>query len=684
MNKLLLVDDEPNILKALKRLFTQEDYYILTASNAKEALLMLKKELIPVIISDQRMPDITGTEFLQEVKKLYPYTKRIVLSSYTDFETLKDAINAGAIYKFVNKPWDEQYLLAIVREAFETYHQENMNLHGKKLLEESLEAIMIVDENSIVKHINPLFMTLTGFDEQDVIGTNFKLLTNDSQNPTVDVIYESLAQDGHWSGEAIGLKKNGDTFVMQLSIVKDEKAREAYLTYLFIDISEQKNNEKKIMELLYVDRLTGLQNRFVFIKNLHEYIKISGDDLTKMYVGYINIDRFRMINDSIGRRTGDEVLQYVANLLRSVIAQEQNIARSSDDAFIVLLTEKDYGHSIDDFLEALIKKIKEPVKIQGSTLYLSASIGVSTCTHGENAIEQVMQQAHLALQESRKLGGDNYQKFDEKLAKPMETQLNLVTQLHHALDNHEFKIFYQPIICPVDHKIISIEALLRWQHPTIGLIPPIKFLPLCESTGLIIPLGEWILRTACEQLTAWHKLGFQDLSVAINLSPRQFNHVGLLDLIINAIADFNINPAHLEIEITEGLLMQNMEQNSQLLKHLRGLGIQLALDDFGTGYSSLSYLKNLPFNILKIDKSFIDDIDISSDGENIIRTIVALGKSLHMTLIAEGVEKQEQLDFLKEAECDLIQGYFYSKPVPPLELTQLLFKYAAKDSSQEK
>lgn len=555
---ILLVDDEINVLKALKRLFSESNYTVLTALSAKDGLQLLAQHPVQIIITDQRMPNMTGSEFLKKAKELFPDTVRMILSGYADFDAIKDAINEGAIYKFINKPWDDEQLVQYVNEAFQL-----------------------------------------------------------------------------WKGH---------------KIAQEQEA------------------------LVHMDNLTHLQDRFSFNEALYLAITKARKENVGFAVIYIDIDRFSNVNNLLGQAEGDKALKLVAERLNNFSNRSAAISRLGNDEFALLITDKQLFKEIDKLLVELMRDLKGPMKINATDLYFTYSIGVSCYPQDGDNPNLLMKKANHAVQYCIELGGDNYHIYQQKLDKVPVNQLILEADLHKALIKNEFILHYQPIFDPTVNKIKSVEALLRWQHPTLGLIYPGKFLSLCETTGLIVPIGEWILRQVCYQIKKWYEMGFNTLCVAVNLSTRQFNHPGLLDIIIELLEETKIPPSALELEITESLIMQNVETNIPLLKSLRALGVQLALDDFGTGYSSLSYLKNFPFNILKVDKSFIDDVTSAEGSAAIVNAIIEMGKKLGLTIIAEGVENQEQLNFLKLHKCDLIQGYYYSKPIPEAELTQLLYK----------
>ena len=556
---ILLVDDEAYILQSLKRLLSDEGYSVLTANSGPEGMELLKKNTIEVVISDQRMPLMKGSEFLKKVKELYPETRRMILSSYVDFDAVKEAINEGAIYKFISKPWQDNILLRYVRDAFETR------------------------VNKIETHSMP---------------------------------------------------------------------------------SEQ----------AFRDPLTDLSNRFSFYESLWQLIGRINPDHNYFTIVYFDIDRFSNFNALYGQKKCDKILKLLAKRLKKLIKIEKNLARLGNDEFAVIITEAKELSDLSSMIKKIFSVIKQPIYIDNKKHHLSVSMGVcSYPEHGESA-DQLLRHACKALLQSQKLGGDNYQLYEPSIDQLGEELLFLEEELYEALEKKQFIIYYQPIYNMDKTKLVSVEALIRWQHPKYGLLLPNKFLNFCEETNLIIPIGAWVLRTACQQIKLWHGLGFPELVLAVNFSVRQFYHPGLLDLIIDVLETTIFPPSCLELEITETLIMQNPDKVVSLLNILRKLGVLLALDDFGTGYSSLSYLRKFPFTHLKIDRSFITDMVLGGDGIAIVKAIISLGKILGLKIIAEGVETEEQVAVLKGNHCDFIQGFLYGRPLPAKEIEQLLIE----------
>ena len=557
---ILLVDDEEASLESLQRLLSDEGYCVLTARCDSDGIVLLKNHDIQVVISDHQRQRKDGPKFLTKVKELYPHIICMILSSYNNFDAMKEAINEGGIYKFISKPWEDNVLLQCVHDAF-------------------------------VKYIN-----------------------------------------------------------------------------------SNKNNQKAV-NYVARDLLTHLQNRFSLYESLWKIISDVQEKKASFYIVMIDIDRFSHINERLGQEYGNQVLQQFAKRLNKFTKVEQNLARMGNDEFVLIVTANEDLTNLITYIQQLVSMTKKPMIINGIKQYLTVSIGISRYPeHGESA-EILMEHARVALLYCKALGGDQYRIYETYMNKINENTLDLEVDLYQALEKKQFVLYYQPIYTIDKAEIAGVEALIRWQNPQQGLLLPRDFLNFCEETNLIIPIGEWVLRTACQQIKLWHGLGFPTIRLSVNLSARQLYHPGLYDLIIDILRRTQLSPEHLELEITETLIMENTDRVIPLLNSLRDLGIHLSLDDFGTGYSSLSYLRKFPFTSLKIDQSFVSELCVSKTGGAIVETIISLGKLLGMRVIAEGVETAAQLAVLQETHCDLIQGFLYSRPLPEKDILQLLLNH---------
>jgi diguanylate cyclase (GGDEF)-like protein len=585
---ILLVDDEEDISSALVRLLRQDGYTILRATSGYEGLELLAQHQVGVIVSDQRMPEMTGVEFLTRVNELYPNTIRMVLSGYADLNSVTEAINQGAIYKFLTKPWDNESLRASVLDAFVHYE---MQLKKEKL---ALE----------------------------IQGANTTL---------------------------------------------------ANLSLELANLLEQK--DKQIERITHYDSLTGLPNRALFFDRLTQGLAHAQHNSGLAAVMLVDIDRFKQVNDSYGHPVGDQLLKTMAERMASHVRVGDSVARIEGDEFGFILANIRDVHDAGDVAQKLLDSFaRDALSVDEDDLYIAASIGISIYPFDGNNPKDLIRNADAALHHAKSEGKNHFQYYATEMNASAWKRLKLETDLRRALERDEFVLHYQPKINLADGKIIGMEALLRWQSQERGLVSPGEFIPLLEETGLILPVGDWVLRAACQQARAWQLLGLPETRIAVNLSALQFRQIDLAGIILNIFKEHGLEPSlgTLELELTESLLMKNTEGTIATLRRLHDYGIQLSIDDFGTGYSSLSYLKRFPISSLKIDQSFVRDISKKGDDAAIVGAIIALGHSLGLNVIAEGVETEEQLEYLRLMKCDEMQGYLFSHPVPAEEMTRLL------------
>jgi diguanylate cyclase len=442
------------------------------------------------------------------------------------------------------------------------------------------------------------------------------------------------------------------------------------------EVKERKRSEERIEYLAYHDSLTSLPNRTLFGKILNHGISQARRRTKELAVLFIDLDRFKNINDTLGHEAGDALLQEVAKRLKQCLRDSDTVARLGGDEFVVLLEELSDQKHVSLVAHKILTTLVKPFVTLGQEFHVTASIGISTYPTDGDDEKSLMKNADIAMYRAKEEGKNNFQFYSDELNVHSFERLAMESNLRRALERNEFQLHYQPKVDLRTGRITGVEALLRWLHPDLGIVAPAQFIPMAEETGLIVPIGIWVLRTACAQQMAWQDKGLQPLSVAVNLSARQFSDEHLLKDITSIVEESGIDPALLELEITESMLMHNVEKAIRTLNALDNMGIQLAIDDFGTGYSSLSTLKRFPINTIKVDRSFVRDLPGGADDKSIIDAIIAMGRTLSMTVIAEGVETKEQADYLREHACDEFQGFYFKKPMPADQLTRLLQKPA--------
>jgi len=677
---LLIVDDEENILKALARLLRREGYRILTANSAQVGLQLLEYNDVNVIISDQRMPHMTGVEFLSRVKDLYPDTMRIVLSAYSDFSAVTDAINKGAIYKFFTKPWDDGLMRTNIKEAFHRSELMWKNNQLTRVFESTIEGIMITSTQGIIQSVNPAFTEITGYEADEAIGHTPRILHSGRQDKMFyEDMWQSLGETGQWQGEIWNRRKNGEVYPEWLSItaIHDGSGKTSQYVSLFNDITEQKENEARIAHQAYHDALTDLPNRLLFHDRLDVALAHARRNNKMLAVMFLDLDRFKNINDSLGHFAGDCLLQGVAERLTHCVRQEDTVARMGGDEFTILLSHIPQIDNAAGVAKKILDTFKQPVNIEGRELFITVSIGISVYPDDAQQADLLMKNADTAMYRAKECGRNNHQFYSPTMNARALERLTLENRLHTALEHDEFQLYYQPQMDLRNGRIIGMEALLRWSTEEWGWVSPMDFIPLLEETGLILPVGEWVLQQACAQNSAWQAAGYTPLRIAVNLSARQFGQQNLVERLETVLAKTGLAAQYLELEITESIMMDAVSAKLEVLGELKDAGLQLAVDDFGTGYSSLSYLKRFPVNTIKIDQSFVRDMTRDPADAAIVATVITLAHNLKHKVIAEGVETEEQLEMLRQLKCDEIQGYLISRPLPAVEVPQWLDNQAS-------
>ncbi len=671
---LLLVDDEQNIQSALRRTLKQDGYTIHCAGSGADALAVLANHKIHVILSDQRMPEMSGSELFGEVSLRFPETIRIVLSGYADFSAVSDAINQGSIYKFLTKPWNDSLLRGHVLEAFQRYELSWHNRQLTGIFNSTMEGIMITNKDGIIQTVNPAFSAITGYTKNEALGLTPRFLRSDKEPAErYQQMWHSLNTQGSWQGELWNQRKNGEVYPqwMSISSLPGGDDQEQYVA-LFVDISEQKRREACIEHQAYHDALTSLPNRRLFHDRLEQALVQAERNACSLAVLFIDLDRFKLINDTLGHTIGDQLLQAVATRLSETIRREDTVARLGGDEFTVLLPRIDKRQDAQRTVQKIIAAFQQPFTIAGQNLHISLSVGIALFPGDGETPERLMKNADSAMYRTKSDGRNGYHFYTQKMNTGAKRQLMLENDLHTALARNELVPFYQLQQDAAQHKVTGMEVLLRWQHPQHGTVMPGEFIGLAEESGLIVPIGRWVLEQACQQAKAWLDAGYGDFTLAVNLSARQLQQPDLLQIVQQILQRTGLPAQNLELEITENLLLNDTERNIALLHRLHDLGIRLALDDFGTGYSSLSYLKKFPFDLLKIDQSFVRGLPDNQEDAALVDTIITMGHKLGMQVIAEGVETREQRAFLQRLGCDLIQGYLISKPLPAAQAEKLL------------
>lgn len=648
-------------------------------------------------------------EWSDEVYRILGYEPQELKADYDTFlarlhpedrESVVNAVNEALI---MGKKYDIEHRVVRPDGVERTVHEQGEVLHGNdskplrmigtvqditelkksqfdlrladNVFKNSMEAILVSDKDNRILRVNGAFIGITGFMPADVIGKRPQEVLSSGKHDKefYKQLWATLLSTGYWEGEIWDRRKSGEIFPARhnISVVKNENDEIVQHISIFNDITHEKRAKERIETLAHYDQLTRLPNRMLFNDRLEHAIQRATRDPHQVGLMFIDLDRFKNVNDTLGHHAGDRLLQIVAERLKECVREEDTVARLGGDEFTIILEKLTNAEDAAVVADKILKSITKKMNLDGHDVVVGGSIGVSVFPDDGDDAESILKNADIAMYRAKEQGRNQYQFYTSALAKAAEGRFHIERELHAALENQELVLHYQPQVNAAQGRMTGMEALLRWHHPDKGVIPPLDFIPLAEETGLILPISNWVLLTACRQARNWHDVYKEPFKMAVNVSAYQMTHGDIVAEVDKALTDTGLSAQYLELEITESFLMENPQEGLAKLSQLRRMGVTLAIDDFGTGYSSLSYLKNLDVDRFKIDRSFVMDVPGKGDDEAIVETIVAMSKTLGLKVIAEGVEQQEQVEFLFKRGCADIQGYYYSKPLTANELEKL-------------
>ena len=569
--------------------------------------------------------------------------------------------------------------LAYVHELKQALHESDLalscsrrNLYlAEQVIESSLEGVMVTDAQGRIVSVNPAFTRLTGYSAAEVLGRSPALLSSGRQSPAFYLrMWEALQTEGKWQGEIWNRRKSGEIYpeLLHITSIRDPKGQLTHYAALFTDISLLKETEARIRDLAYYDPLTGLPNRRLLEDRLLVELSHAARTSTQLAVMFVDLDRFKRINDSLGHEVGDRVLVELARRIRSCLRDDDTVARMGGDEFVVILGRLAQVDDAAATARRIVAALRSPIVIDTRELVVTTSVGISIYPDDSQDASTLIKNADIAMYRAKEEGRNSFQLYQPAMNARSLEHLALETALHSALKRDELLLHFQPLLRAADGVLVALEALLRWQHPDLGLIAPAEFIPLAEETGLIVPIGEWVLRQACSHHRLWREAGRAPIRMMVNISVRQFRQQGFVDMVARVLTETDMPATLLTLELTESMLMDDVDTSVLRMQELRALGLSLAIDDFGTGYSSLAYLKGFPIDELKIDRLFVRGIDRNARDAALVAAIVALGHSLGLRVVAEGVETQAHLDVLRKSGCDVAQGYHFSRPLAWTEL----------------
>lgn len=542
-------------------------------------------------------------------------------------------------------------------------------------IEQIADAVMITDSDGNIEYVNKAFEDMTYYSSDEVIGLNPRILKCYKQSKSFyQRMWHTILNGDVFSDVVINSRKDGKQYYEEKTITP-QKDIEGNITHFIStgkDVSERMEAQDRLHYLAHHDALTGLPNRELFQDRVDQVITRRQWHDRKIAILFLDLDRFKVINDTLGHDIGDRVLQEMSNRLSNLIREGDTVARMGGDEFAIILSDLASYNDVAPIANSIIDGTTEPFTLDGHELFVTTSIGISLFPRDSEDTQGLIKKADVAMYQAKATGKNNFQFYRKAHDSRASERLTLESNLRRALEKDEFFLEFQPQFGIAENNVTGIEALMRWKDSSSEIISPAHFIPLLEETGMILPVSQWVMLTACRQAKAWQENGFDAARVSINLSIRQFQKPGLVKEVEDILSSTGLAAGHLEFEVTENLLIENVKETSSILHELHELGVHLAIDDFGTGYSSMNYLKSLPFDKLKIDKSFIQDITLSKDAAAITTAIISLAHALEMDVIAEGVETEQQLEFLRNQNCDMVQGFLFSKPVAPEKVLEVV------------
>ncbi len=569
------------------------------------------------------------------------------------------------------------------------YQHENWARHLAEIelqklslvVEQNPAAVAVLDMRGAIEYANPKFCHALNYADEELFSRNLgQLLHTSVAGETYAEILAAVAAGSTWQGELRYQRRDGGSFYVAATFnrIEGRDGKSSQIIALLEDISDRVAYQERLFRQANFDKLTGLPNRELALDRLAQAINSAERHQRVLTALFVGLDRFKNINDTLGHCAGDTLLAETAQRLQKCVRDEDTVARLGGDEFLILLVNQHATNDATTVANKIIDVIAQPFYIEERELNVTASIGLTVYPDDGITAADLLRNADAALHIAKQQGHNSYHFFTAEMNTRALDRLNLETHLRHAIERNELSLHYQPLINLENGAVVGMEALVRWHNIELNNPPPDHFIPLAEETGLIIPIGQWVLREACRQAVAWQREGHAPLRVAVNISTRQFVGGSVVHAVEDALRESGLNPTLLELEITEGLLLNDAPLTRRSLERLKKLGTRLSLDDFGTGFSSLSYLQRYDFDVLKIDRGFIRDIESKPEAAGLVKTIIAMAHNLGMEVIGEGVETESQAEFIRDRECHIGQGYFYTKPLPAIEFSNWLKKYSAR------
>jgi diguanylate cyclase (GGDEF)-like protein/PAS domain S-box-containing protein len=695
LNILLIQGDEQNARAVRDALNSSSDRnfkveWVRTCLLGLERLTVLGKQHhdeiggISVVLVDLLLPDLAGMPIIDRLYTAAPQIPIVILCSSEDEAIAKAAMLRGAQDFLLKKRLDGYVLTKTLGAAIDRAAIAEALFNEQERAQVTLnsigDAVISTDVEGHITYLNVVAERLTGWPTAEAVGRPleqvFKIIDADTR-ATVPNPMKMATHENKTVGlppTCLLIRRDGDESAIEDSAapIHDRRGEVTGAVMVFHDVSTSRALTLKLAHYAHHDSLTDLPNRALLNDRSTQAITVAQRHHTALAVLYLDLDRFKHINDCLGHLVGDRLLQSVALRLSECVRASDTVSRLGGDEFVILLAEVTNAHDAAVCADKLLQAVRIPYLMDEHELNVTASIGIAIYPEDGSAVEALLQNADSAMYEAKDRGRNNYQFYRTELNSSATERQTLESDLRHAMRRHELELHYQPIMQLATGAIVGAEALIRWHHPTLGLVLPAQFIPIAEESGLIVPIGQWVLREACRQAKTWQDAGLPLLRLAVNISAVELRSNGFVAGVTTILAQTGFDPQRLELELTETFLMQDCKSTAIVLIALKELGVQLALDDFGTGYSSLSYMRRFPINTLKVDQSFVRELTTDADDASVVSAVINMGKSLHMRVVAEGVETRAQCSFLEQHKCSEAQGFHFSRPLKAKGFADLL------------
>ncbi|GAV20686.1 cyclic di-GMP phosphodiesterase Gmr [Mariprofundus micogutta] len=681
---ILYIEDDEGLARLLqKQLHRRSGYHVDVAEDAEQGLRKLQQQHYDMTIVDYNLPVLSGLQLLHILRDNGIDVPVIILTGVGTEEIAAEVMRAGAVdylVKDVGEAHVDKICAAIQRVWVDQQKkiQQKMVFAKRRLAEKVFdvteEGIIVTDGSNIIEAVNPAFTTITGYSYEEAIGKTPSLLKSGQHDDQFfKRMWKAIEKNDFWEGEIWNKRKSGEEYPEWLAInaIREKDGQVSQYIGVFTDISKRKEDEKKIWHQANFDPLTDLPNRSLLVDRAAEALRRARREHTEMAMMFIDLDRFKYINDHYGHAVGDEFLIEVGKRISSALRESDTVIRLSGDEFIVLMPLIQHVTDAGRVAEKITSAISAAYIINDSKTYVSASVGIAVYPGDGDSVETLLSHADMAMYKAKENGRNQHLFFDHKMNEEAEQKASIEHELMLAIKDDQLVLYFQPVTNLKCHRITHAEALIRWNHPEKGLIMPNDFIPIAEESGLIIQLGEWVIDAVCNQLKLWQRVT-DDLKICLNVSPIQMMHANLDKQLQASMTRCAPPNGSIIIEITENVMIEGPEKIKEKLDAMKEMGLSFLIDDFGTGFSSMRYLKKLPFDGLKIDRGFVANVDADNEKAVLVQAMIEMAHRLNLKVVAEGVEREEELAYLRSLDCDYVQGYLLGRPMPAEQFLALL------------